>query len=93
LLAALKIVQRGDLGLRDMIGGLCPPRSGRRNFCVVYINYGVDFDGDGHVDLRHSVPMCCLDRELASHQRLQDGRAVWARALRIRGNAPSGTGP
>jgi membrane-bound lytic murein transglycosylase B len=21
-----------------------------------YIKYGVDFDGDGHVDLRHSVP-------------------------------------
>src|SRR5476649_954061 len=56
LLAALQILQRGDLPLRDLIGAFAgeigqtqfPPSS--------YIKYGVDFDGNGHVDLRHSVP-------------------------------------
>ncbi len=56
LLAALKIVQRGDLPLRDLIGAYAGEIGQPQFLPSSYIKYGVDFDGDGHVDLRHSVP-------------------------------------
>src|SRR6476469_7162808 len=56
LLAALKIVQRGDLALHDMIGAYAGEIGQTQFLPSSYVKYGVDFDGDGHVDLRHSVP-------------------------------------
>jgi lytic murein transglycosylase len=56
LLAALRIVQRGDLPLRDMIGAYAGEIGQTQFLPSSYIKYGVDFDGNGHVDLRHSVP-------------------------------------
>ena len=55
LLAALKIVQRGDLRLNDMIGAYAGEIGQTQFLPSSYIKYGVDFDGNGHVDLRHSV--------------------------------------
>ena len=55
LLAALKIAQRGDLPLRDLIGAYAGEIGQTQFLPSSYIKYGVDFDGDGHVDLRHSV--------------------------------------
>lgn len=56
LLAALKIVQRGDLQLKDMVGAYAGELGQTQFLPSSYIKYGVDYDGDGHVDLRHSVP-------------------------------------
>ena len=56
LIAALKIVQRGDLPLRDLIGAFAGEIGQTQFLPSSYIKYGVDFDGDGRVDLRHSVP-------------------------------------
>jgi lytic murein transglycosylase len=56
LIAALKIVQRGDLRIPDMIGAYAGEIGQTQFLPSSYIKYGVDFDGDGHVDLRHSVP-------------------------------------
>src|SRR5437899_9243960 len=56
LLAALKILQRGDLRLNDMIGAYAGEIGQTQFLPSSYIKYGVDFDGNGHVDLRHSVP-------------------------------------
>jgi lytic murein transglycosylase len=56
LLAALQIVQRGDLRLGDMIGAYAGEIGQTQFLPSSYIKYGVDFDGDGRVDLRHSVP-------------------------------------
>ena len=56
LLAALRIVQRGDLPLRDLIGAYAGEIGQTQFLPSSYIKYGVDYDGDGHVDLRHSVP-------------------------------------
>ena len=56
LLAALKIVQRGDLPLRDLIGAFAGEIGQTQFLPSSYIKYGVDFDGNGHVDLRHCVP-------------------------------------
>ena len=56
LLAALEIVQRGDLPLRDLIGAYAGEIGQTQFLPSSYIKYGVDFDGNGRVDLRHSVP-------------------------------------
>jgi lytic murein transglycosylase len=56
LLSALKILQRGDLPLRDLIGAYAGEIGQTQFLPSSYIKYGVDYDGNGHVDLRHSVP-------------------------------------
>ena len=56
LIAALQIVQRGDLPLRDLVGAFAGEIGQTQFLPSSYIKYGVDFDGNGHVDLRHSVP-------------------------------------
>ncbi len=56
LLAALKIIQRGDLPLRDLIGAYAGEIGQTQFLPSSYIKYGIDYDGDGRVDLRHSVP-------------------------------------
>jgi lytic murein transglycosylase len=56
LIAALKIIQRGDLPLRDLIGAFAGEIGQTQFLPSSYIKYGVDYDGNGHVDLRHSVP-------------------------------------
>jgi lytic murein transglycosylase len=56
LLAALQIVQRGDLPLKEMLGAYAGEIGQTQFLPSSYIKYGVDFDGNGHVDLRRSVP-------------------------------------
>jgi len=56
LIAALKILQRGDLPMRDLIGAYAGEIGQTQFLPSSYIKYGVDFDGNGRVDLRHSVP-------------------------------------
>jgi lytic murein transglycosylase len=56
LIAALQIIQRGDLTLKDMVGAYAGEIGQTQFLPSSYIKYGVDFDGNGHVDLRHSVP-------------------------------------
>ncbi len=56
LIAALQILQRGDLPLSDLKGAFAGELGQTQFLPSSYIKYGVDFDGNGHVDLRHSVP-------------------------------------
>ncbi len=56
LLAALQIVQRGDLPLKEMVGAYAGEIGQTQFLPSSYLKYGVDFDGNGHVDLRRSVP-------------------------------------
>src|SRR5208337_1656827 len=56
LIAALRIVQRGDLSLGDLTGAYAGEIGQTQFLPSSYIKYGVDYDGNGHVDLRHSVP-------------------------------------
>ncbi len=55
LIAALRILQRGDLPPSQMIGAYAGEIGQTQFLPSSYIKYGVDFDGDGHVDLRRSV--------------------------------------
>src|SRR6185312_12800483 len=54
LLAALQILQRGDLTQRDFVGAFAGEIGQTQFLPSSYIKYGVDADGNGHVDLRHS---------------------------------------
>jgi membrane-bound lytic murein transglycosylase B len=56
LIAALKILQRGDLPLSDLKGAYVGEIGQTQFLPSSYIKNGVDFDSNGHVDLRHSVP-------------------------------------
>jgi membrane-bound lytic murein transglycosylase B len=56
LLAALQVVQRGDLPLRDLIGAWAGDFGQTQFLPSSYFKYAVDFDGDGRRDLVHSVP-------------------------------------
>ena len=46
----------GDIPLRDLIGAYAGEIGQTQFLPSSYIKYGVDYDGNGHVDLRHSVP-------------------------------------
>jgi membrane-bound lytic murein transglycosylase B len=50
------IVQRGDLPPSQMVGAFAGEIGQTQFLPSSYIKYGVDYDGNGHVDLRHSVP-------------------------------------
>ena len=77
LIAALKILQRGDLPLRELIGAYAGEIGQTQFLPSSYIKYGVDFDGNGHVDLRHSVPdVLASTANLLKVERLARGRAV-----------------
>jgi lytic murein transglycosylase len=54
LIAALTILQRGDLPQRDLIGAFAGEIGQTQFLPSSYIKYGIDADGNGHVDLRHS---------------------------------------
>ena len=56
LLSALKILQRGDLSLGEMKGAYAGEIGQTQFLPSSYIKYGIDYDGNGHVDLRKSVP-------------------------------------
>jgi len=56
LIAALRIIQRGDLPLVDLVGAYAGEIGQTQFLPSSYIKYGVDYDGNGRVDLRHSVP-------------------------------------
>src|ERR1700710_2853726 len=56
LLAPLPIVQRRDPPLRGPIRAYAGEIGQTQFLPSSYIKYGVDYDGNGHVDLRHSVP-------------------------------------
>jgi len=56
LFAALQIIARGDLSKKDLLGAYAGEIGQTQFLPSSYIKYGVDFDGDGHVNLRRSVP-------------------------------------
>jgi lytic murein transglycosylase len=56
LLAALKIIDRGDLSPEQMIGPFAGELGQFQFLPAHYFDYGVDYDGDGRRDLIHSTP-------------------------------------
>ena len=55
-IAALKIIDRGDLSPAEMIGSWAGELGQTQFLPTHYFNYAVDYDGDGHRDMLRSVP-------------------------------------
>jgi len=55
-IAALKIVDRGDLTPAEMIGSWAGELGQTQFLPTHYFNYAVDYDGDGHRNLLRSAP-------------------------------------
>ena len=88
LLAALKIVQRGDLPLSELVGAFAGEIGQTQFLPSSYIKYGVDYDGNGHVDLREQrAGRARLDRQSPQDQRLAGRRAVRRRHAEFRSHA------
>lgn len=56
LVAALKIVDRGDMSVAQLRGGWAGEIGQTQFLPLPYLKYAVDFDGNGRRDLVHSVP-------------------------------------
>jgi lytic murein transglycosylase len=56
LMAALTIVDRGDLSPQQMRGGWAGEIGQTQFMPSSYVKFAVDFDGNGHADLIHSFP-------------------------------------
>ena len=56
LMSALRIVARGDMSPRAMRGAWAGEIGQTQFLASKYLQYAVDFDGDGRRDLIHSVP-------------------------------------
>lgn len=56
LIAALKILDRGDLSVDEMIGSWAGELGQTQFLPTHYFNYAVDFDGNGKRDMLHSAP-------------------------------------
>ena len=70
-IAALKIIERGDLTPSEMIGSWAGELGQTQFLPTHYFNYAVDYDGDGHRNLLRSAGRRDrLDREL-HRQRLE----------------------
>jgi lytic murein transglycosylase len=55
-IAALKIIDRGDLSPSEMIGSWAGELGQTQFLPTHYFNYAVDYDGDGHRDMLRSAP-------------------------------------
>src|SRR5215216_7144969 len=55
-IAALKIIDRGDLTPSEMIGSWAGELGQTQFLPTHYFNYAVDYDGDGHRNMLSSVP-------------------------------------
>lgn len=56
LLDALRIIERGDLRPSEMIGAWAGELGQKQFLPSVYLEYAVDWDGDGRRDLYRSIP-------------------------------------
>jgi lytic murein transglycosylase len=88
LLAALKIVDRGDLTPDQMIGAWAGELGQTQFLPAHYLEFGVDFDGDGHVDLRNSVPdVLASTARLLQHHGWKRGEP-WIQEVSVPGELP-----
>ena len=88
LLAALKIVEKGDLTPDQMIGAWAGELGQTQFLPSHYLEFGVDFDGDGRVDLRNSVPdVLASTAKLLQHHGWKRGEP-WVQEVSVPGELP-----
>lgn len=86
LLAALKILQAGDVSREDMLGSWAGAMGHTQFIPTSYLLYAVDADGDGKRDIWHSVPDALASAaQLLKKNGWRRGER-WGREITTRGN-------
>src|SRR5215218_3890839 len=90
-IAALKIIDRGDLTAAEMIGSWAGELGQTQFLPTHYFNYAVDYDGDGHRNLLSSVPdvIGSTANYIANGLKWRRGEP-WLQEVRVPQNLPSG---
>jgi lytic murein transglycosylase len=88
LMAALKIIDRGDLTPGEMIGSWAGELGQTQFLPTHYLAHAVDYDGDGRRDLLKSVPdVIGSTGAFISHLGWQRGQP-WLQEVRVPGHLP-----
>ena len=92
LLAALKILQRGDVSVAELQGSWAGAMGHTQFIPTSFIAYGVDMDGNGRRDIWNSVPdALATSANLLAKNGWQSGR-TWGYEVSLpAGKLPSGT--
>jgi lytic murein transglycosylase len=88
-IAALKIIERGDLSPAEMIGSWAGELGQTQFLPTHYFNYAVDYDGDGHRNLLRSGPdvIGSTANYIASGLKWRRGEP-WLQEVRVPANLP-----
>jgi lytic murein transglycosylase len=90
-IAALKIIDRGDLTPEEMVGSWAGELGQTQFLPTHYFSYAVDYDGDGRRDLLHSPAdvIGSTANYIANGLKWRRGEP-WLQEVRVPQNAPSG---
>ena len=90
-MAALKIIQRGDLTPDEMVGSWAGELGQTQFLPTHYFNYAVDYDGDGHRNLLRSPAdvIGSTANYIANGLKWRRGEP-WLQEVRVPQNLPSG---
>jgi lytic murein transglycosylase len=88
-IAALKIIDRGDLAPGEMIGSWAGELGQTQFLPSHYFNYAVDYDGDGHRDMLRSAPdvIGSTANYIATGLKWRRGEP-WLEEIRVPANLP-----
>jgi lytic murein transglycosylase len=88
-IAALKIIDRGDLSPEEMVGSWAGELGQTQFLPTHYFTYAVDYDGDGRRDLLHSAPdvIGSTANYIAKGLKWRRG-APWLEEIRVPPNLP-----
>ncbi|MGD9740655.1 MAG: lytic murein transglycosylase [Bauldia sp.] len=88
LLDALRLIDRGDLTAAQMVGAWAGELGQTQFRPTEYLRQGVDYDGDGRVDLFNSIPdVIASSANLAVFHGWQRGQP-WLEEVRVPANLP-----
>jgi lytic murein transglycosylase len=88
-IAALKILERGDLSATEMVGSWAGELGQTQFLPTHYFNYAVDYDGDGHRNLLRSAPdvIGSTANYIATGLKWRRGEP-WLQEVRVPANLP-----
>ena len=87
LLDGLRLIQRGDLHVSDMVGDWAGEIGPMQFTPTYYLNHAVDFDGDGRRDLRGMADALGSTANLLMHHGWRRGEP-WLQEVKVPANLP-----
>ena len=90
LIAALKIVQKGDIKPNELISSWAGAMGHTQFIPTSYLAYGVDMDGDGHANIWESVPDALATAANLLHKNGWQTSRTWGYEVVAPGKSASG---